>query len=131
MEQIKPNYFGGANFEARTVKDIIAPAKSISNKVSVRAALDQNAGAGNRFVTCNRSMRRIIGYPVEEQNEPERGWFRTRPQGRTGRSTHRKKQCLLLRRPDDCGGGANDAQRKARRSFCSNPRKIAGRNDKY
>ena len=37
MEQIKRNYFGGANFEARTVKDIIAPAKSISNKVSVRA----------------------------------------------------------------------------------------------
>ena len=26
MEQIKPNYFGGANFEARTVKDIIGPA---------------------------------------------------------------------------------------------------------
>ncbi len=67
MEQIKRNYFGGANFEARTVKDIIAPAKSISNKVSVRAA--------------------------------------------------RKKQCLLLRRPHDCGGGANNAQRKARRSF--------------
>src|SRR4029077_9314136 len=41
MEQIKPNYFGGGNFEARTVKDIIEPAKSISNKVSVRAALDQ------------------------------------------------------------------------------------------
>jgi signal-transduction protein with cAMP-binding, CBS, and nucleotidyltransferase domain len=41
MEQIKPNYFGGANFEARTVKDIIEPAKSISNKISVRAALDQ------------------------------------------------------------------------------------------
>ena len=41
MEQIKPNYFGGANFGARTVKDIIEPAKSISNKVSVRAALDQ------------------------------------------------------------------------------------------
>ena len=28
-------------------------------------------------------MRRIIGYPVQEQNEPERGWFRTRPQDRT------------------------------------------------
>ena len=41
MEQIKPNYFGGANFEARTVKDIIEPAKSISNQVSVRAALDE------------------------------------------------------------------------------------------
>ena len=41
MEQIKPNYVGGANFEARTVKDIIEPAKSISNKVSVKTALDE------------------------------------------------------------------------------------------
>src|SRR3984893_759170 len=41
MEQINPNHIGGANFEARTVKDIIEPAKSISNKVSVRAALDE------------------------------------------------------------------------------------------
>src|SRR4030095_142983 len=38
MEQIKPR---GANFEARTVKDIIEPAKSIFNKVSVKAALDE------------------------------------------------------------------------------------------
>jgi CBS domain-containing protein len=45
MEQIKPNYFEGANFEARTVKDIIEPAKSISNQVSVRAALDQMQAA--------------------------------------------------------------------------------------
>jgi CBS domain-containing protein len=41
MEQITSNYFGGANFEARTVKDIIEPAKSISNQVSVSAALDE------------------------------------------------------------------------------------------
>ena len=41
MEQIKANHSGGANFEARTVKDIIEPAKSISNKVSVKAALDE------------------------------------------------------------------------------------------
>src|SRR5438094_1399988 len=41
MEQIKRNCFGGANFEARTIKDIIEPAESISKKVSVRAALDQ------------------------------------------------------------------------------------------
>ena len=41
MEQIKPNYVGGANFEGRKVKDIIEPAKSISNKISVRAALYQ------------------------------------------------------------------------------------------
>jgi len=41
MEQINPNGLGRANFKARTVKDIIKPAKSISDKVSVRAALDQ------------------------------------------------------------------------------------------
>ncbi len=41
MEQIKPHHLRGANFEARTVKDIIEPAKSISNKVSVKAALDE------------------------------------------------------------------------------------------
>ena len=41
MEQIKANHSGDANFEARTVKDIIEPAKSISNKVSVKAALDE------------------------------------------------------------------------------------------
>ena len=41
MEQINPNHRRRANFEARTVKDIIQPAKSISNKVSVKAALDE------------------------------------------------------------------------------------------
>src|SRR6266481_1369902 len=41
MEQINSNHSWGANFEARTVKDIIEPAKSIFNKVSVKAALDE------------------------------------------------------------------------------------------
>ena len=41
MEQIKPNHAGSANFLARTIKDIIEPAKSIFNKVSVEAALDE------------------------------------------------------------------------------------------
>jgi len=46
MEQIRLNQSGDANFEACTVKEIIVPAKSISNKVSVKAALDQmQAGA--------------------------------------------------------------------------------------
>jgi CBS domain-containing protein len=38
MEQIKPNDSEG---KARKVKDIIKPAKSISDKVSVKAALDE------------------------------------------------------------------------------------------
>ncbi len=41
MEQIKPHHFRGAKFKARTVKDIIQPAKSIFNKVSVKTALDE------------------------------------------------------------------------------------------
>jgi CBS domain-containing protein len=41
MEQIKPNHSTAANFEARTIKDMIEPAKSIFNKVSVKTALDE------------------------------------------------------------------------------------------
>src|SRR5213596_3696785 len=41
MEQIKANPLGRANFGARTVNDIIEPAKSIFNKISVKAALDE------------------------------------------------------------------------------------------
>jgi signal-transduction protein with cAMP-binding, CBS, and nucleotidyltransferase domain len=41
MEQINTNHSWGANFEVRTVKDIIEPAKSIFNKASVKAALDE------------------------------------------------------------------------------------------
>ena len=41
MEQINVNHLVRANFKARTIKDIIEPAKSISNKVSVKAALDE------------------------------------------------------------------------------------------
>ena len=41
MEQIEPNHSSAANFEARTIKDIIEPAKSILNKVSVKTALEE------------------------------------------------------------------------------------------
>ena len=41
MEQIKPNDSRESNFKAPTVKDIIEPAKSISHKISVKAALDE------------------------------------------------------------------------------------------
>ena len=66
MEQIKANHSGGANFEARTVKDIIEPTKSIFNKISVKAALDEMqaraidsspviANAANYWVPCRRT----------------------------------------------------------------------------
>ena len=41
MEQIKPNHSTAANFEARTIKDIIEPAKSLFNKISVKTALEE------------------------------------------------------------------------------------------
>jgi tRNA nucleotidyltransferase (CCA-adding enzyme) len=41
MQQINSDHSWGANFKAGTAKDIIKPAKSILNKVSVKAALDE------------------------------------------------------------------------------------------
>src|SRR5436190_14868986 len=41
MEKLRPNHSGGGNFIARIVKNIIGPAESISNKVSVKVALDE------------------------------------------------------------------------------------------
>jgi CBS domain-containing protein len=53
MEQIKPN---DSECNARTVKDIIKPAKSISGKISVKAALDemQALAIGSSPVTDER-----------------------------------------------------------------------------
>lgn len=41
MEQTRPNDFAGANFKTRIVKRIVKPTKSISYKVSVKAALGE------------------------------------------------------------------------------------------
>src|SRR5438105_174404 len=83
MEQIKSNYFGGANFEARTVKDIVEPAKSISNKVSVRAALDKmqaqatdsspvidQCGELLGIVSQNKMNRNVGGFGHDPKTEP-------------------------------------------------------------
>jgi signal-transduction protein with cAMP-binding, CBS, and nucleotidyltransferase domain len=83
MEQMKPNYFGGANFEARTVKDIIEPAKSISYKVSVRAALDQmqaqatdsspvvdQCGELLGILSKNKMNRNVGGFGHDPKTEP-------------------------------------------------------------
>jgi len=83
MEQIKPNYFGGANFEARTVKDIIEPAKSISNQVSVRAALDEmqaraidsspvidQSGELLGILSKNKMNRNVGGFGHDPNREP-------------------------------------------------------------
>ncbi len=83
MEQIKRNYFGGANFEARTIKDIIEPAKSISNKVFVSAALDQmqaqatdsspvidQCGKLLGTLSKNKMNRNVGGFGHDPKTEP-------------------------------------------------------------
>ncbi|MFZ3374144.1 MAG: CBS domain-containing protein [Chthoniobacterales bacterium] len=84
MEQIKPNHFCGANFEARiVVKDIIEPAKSIFNKVSVKAALDEmqaraidsspvinQGGELLGTVSKNKMNREVGGFGHDPKTEP-------------------------------------------------------------
>ena len=83
MKQIEPNYFRDANFEARTVKDMIEPAKSIFNKVSVKAALDQmqaqaidsspvinQCGELLGIVSKNKMNRNVGGFGHDPKTEP-------------------------------------------------------------
>src|SRR5207244_7643697 len=83
MEQIEPNHDGGANFEARTVKDIIEPAESIFNKVSVKAALDEmqaratdsssvidQRGELVGTVSKNKMNREVGGFGHDPKTEP-------------------------------------------------------------
>ena len=83
MEQIEPNHDGGANFEARTVKDIIEPAESIFNKGSVKAALDEmqaraidsspvidQRGELLGTVSKNQMDRKVGGFGHDPRTEP-------------------------------------------------------------
>src|SRR6266403_334402 len=83
MEQIKANHLGRANFKARTVKDIIKPAKSISNQVSVKAALDEmraraidsspvidQRGELLGIVSKNKMNRKVGGFGHDPKTEP-------------------------------------------------------------
>src|SRR5438128_7177164 len=83
MEQIEPNHDGGANFEARTVKDIIEPAESIFNKVSVKVALDEmqaramdsspvidQRGELLGTVSKNKMNREVGGFGHDPKTEP-------------------------------------------------------------
>jgi CBS-domain-containing membrane protein len=88
MEQIEPDHSKGANFEARTVKDMIESAKSIFNKVSVNVALDELQARAIESSPVTDEHGELLGTVVEEQNESAGGWFGTRPQDRTGRSSH-------------------------------------------
>jgi signal-transduction protein with cAMP-binding, CBS, and nucleotidyltransferase domain len=75
MEQIKSNRSRWANFEAHRVKDIIEPAKSISNKVSVKAALDEMRARAidSSLVTDERG--RLLGILSRNKMNREVGGF--------------------------------------------------------
>src|SRR6266705_3022651 len=83
MEQIKANPLGRANFGARTIKDIIEPAKSIFNKGSVKAALDEmqaqaidsspvidQRGELLGTVSKNQMNREVGGFGHDPRTEP-------------------------------------------------------------
>src|SRR2546423_13131433 len=83
MEQIEPNYRDGANFEARTVKDITESAESIFNKASVKAALDEmqaramdsspvidQRGELLGTVSKNKMNREVGGFGHDPKTEP-------------------------------------------------------------
>jgi CBS domain-containing protein len=83
MEQIKHNHSLGAHFEARTVKDIIKPAESIFNKVSVKVALDEmkaravdsspvidQRGELLGTVSKNKINREVGGFGHDPKTEP-------------------------------------------------------------
>jgi signal-transduction protein with cAMP-binding, CBS, and nucleotidyltransferase domain len=83
MEQIKHNPSLGAHFEARIVKEIIKPAKSILNKVSVKVALDEmqaramdsspvidQRGELLGTVSKNKMNREVGGFGHDPKTEP-------------------------------------------------------------
>jgi len=83
MEQIEPNHGGSANFETRTVKDIIKPTQSILNKVCVKEALDEmqaravdsspvidQRGELLGTVSKNKMNREVGGFGHDPKTEP-------------------------------------------------------------
>ena len=83
MEQTNTSHSWGVNFEARIVKDIIEPAKSIFNKVSVKAALDDmqaraidsspvidQRGELLGTVSKNQMNRKVGGFGHDPTTEP-------------------------------------------------------------
>jgi CBS domain. len=83
MEQIKSNPSAGPKFEAATVKEIIEPAKSIFNHVSVKAALDEMQARATDWspvtdqrgellgiLSKNQMNRRVGGFGHDPKTEP-------------------------------------------------------------
>ena len=75
MEQIKPSPFGAANFEARTVKDIIEPAESIFNKISVKTALDEMQARASDSSSVIDQRGELLGTVSKNQMNRKVGGF--------------------------------------------------------
>ena len=61
MEQIRPNDIPCANLEVCTVKEITEPAKSISNKVSVKTALDEMRVRATDWLPVTDEQGKLLG----------------------------------------------------------------------
>src|SRR5438067_4778823 len=83
MKRIKSNHSEGANCEARTIKNIIEPAKCIFINVSVKAALDEmqaraidsslvidQRGELLGTVSTNQMNRKVGGFGHDPKTEP-------------------------------------------------------------
>ena len=83
MKRIKSNHSEGANCEARTIKNIIEPAKCIFINVSVKAALDEmqaraidsslvidQRGQLLGTVSKNKMNREVGGFGHDPKTEP-------------------------------------------------------------
>src|SRR6267378_4677280 len=75
MERIKPNHSPRANCEARTVNDIIEPAKSIFNNVSVKAALDEMQARAIDSSPVIDQRGELLGTVSKEKMNREVGGF--------------------------------------------------------
>lgn len=131
MEQIKADHLWRANFKARTVKDIIKPAKSISNKVSVKAALDEmqaraidsspvidQRGELLGTLSKNKMNRNVGGLGHDPKTEPVEAHIEKNNAYCFEDQTIAEAEQMML-------------NAKVGEVPVSNPRKIAGRNDKY
>jgi Mg/Co/Ni transporter MgtE len=75
MEQITPTHAGSANFEARTVKDMIESAKSIFNKVSVKVALDEMQARAIDLLSVTNERGELLGtVSKNKMNRQVGGW---------------------------------------------------------
>ena len=68
----KPNPAGDANLDARPVKDIIQPAKTVLGEVSVQTALDEMQARGIDSALVTNQCGKLLG--TVSSNEMNRRW---------------------------------------------------------